>query len=62
MIRAEGENGTDIRAARTMGDFIEISIGEKSGFTAISLSVQDAFEFARDLLELTKAAAREVGR
>jgi len=65
MIRAEGENGADIRAARTLGDFVEISISEPSGgfkVTYISLSIQDAFEFARDLLELTKVTAREVGR
>lgn len=63
MIRAVGEDGKDdIRAARTLGDLIEISIGREieggRGSRYILLSVQDAFEFGRDLKELAEKVAK----
>jgi hypothetical protein len=63
MLRAIGEmNIGDIRAARALGGgAIEISVGDERGkYTAVVLSVQDAFEFARDLKEMAEQIAKEV--
>jgi hypothetical protein len=59
MIRAIGENNEgDVRAGANAGA-IEVSVGDvKGNYKRVLLSVQDAFEFGRDLKELAERCAK----